>query len=491
MSVQVFLQGRILGIEEFLQDSEHFESRAHWSALLSEVLPRALLAELGLSRMLLGSSGGDQFFVVLPMEARPRADEFCSGADADIRQRTNGKIRLRWAVTENLGDWSDVRKRLHEDMQRKTGTPVPGAAAELFEPFAANHGFDVNLQDFAERLRETRTVSWSPDAPGAIETGPGKHDWTLGPGPEAIPYARHIALEDDGSAMASTATLASRSAGLQAWGVLRGDVDSFVIRLRRAQSIDEHLQLSVMYKQFFASELEMLCSLPEFWRKVTLLGTGGDDFAAYGAWDALIAMAREVQRLFQLFVDANLKEYPGPEGKTISMAISIAQDPGRNLAAVYADSGRKLELAKSSGKDSIHLLGRTLEWKQLAGASETRETMTRMIRQFKCSPQLLNELASFYREADQQSAGLAAGRGRSDRVERPWRFHRRLNMVLGGASREREFLRLRSDLISDFTSRRAAQVRLRPQGRVAVEWAKLETALPEDRMSGNSDLQHT
>jgi hypothetical protein len=32
--------------------------------------------------------------------------------------------------------------------------------------------------------------------------------------------------------------------------VLRGDVDNFGIRIRRAQSIEEHVQLSVMYKQF-------------------------------------------------------------------------------------------------------------------------------------------------------------------------------------------------------------------------------------------------
>jgi hypothetical protein len=59
-------------------------------------------------------------------------------------------------------------------------------------------------------------------------------------------------------------------------------------------------------------------------------------------------------------------------------------------------------------------------------------------------------------------------------VDRPWRFYRRLNAVLG-SNRSKEFQRLRSDLISDFTGRRASNVRLRPQGRVALEWAKLET----------------
>src|SRR3982750_1966538 len=68
MSVQIFLQGKILGGEQFLLSTSSEEisvdARAHWIALLTEVLPRALLAELGLSKMLLGSSGGEQFLLV-------------------------------------------------------------------------------------------------------------------------------------------------------------------------------------------------------------------------------------------------------------------------------------------------------------------------------------------------------------------------------------------------------------------------------------------
>jgi CRISPR-associated protein Csm1 len=79
MSMQIFLQGKLLGIDEFLlapaeQDQDQvFTGRSHWISLLSEVLPRALLAELGLSKILLGSSGGGQFLVVLPEEARSAA----------------------------------------------------------------------------------------------------------------------------------------------------------------------------------------------------------------------------------------------------------------------------------------------------------------------------------------------------------------------------------------------------------------------------------
>src|SRR3954447_11663573 len=113
MSLQVFLYGKIPGADEFLRNADDdFDARAQWVTLLSEVLPRALLAELGLSRMLLGSSGGDQFLVVLPQEFRERAALFCDKAGAAVSAYTSGAMRVVCSFTENLGDWSDIRKRL-------------------------------------------------------------------------------------------------------------------------------------------------------------------------------------------------------------------------------------------------------------------------------------------------------------------------------------------------------------------------------------------
>jgi CRISPR-associated protein Csm1 len=471
MSLQIFLQGKILGVEQFLLASVgDMDGRSHWVALLSEVLPRALLAELGLSRMLLGSSGGDQFLVVLPATAQAQAEEFLTAASAHMQQLSGGELKLLWASTENLGDWSDVRKRLNEEMQRKFGAP----GVDSFEPFTAPR--EAAASDYFENvlgvsLRDVPSVGWSPEAPARIEPGAGKHTWPLSGAQDGISYARHTALQDDSSGPATMATLASRAAGRSTWGVLRGDVDNVGIRIRRAQSIEEHIQLSVMYKQFFAGELEVLCSLPEFWQKVTLIYTGGDDFAVYGAWDALIALAREVERVFHRFADENLKEFPGPEGKTITMAIALARESGADLPGVFEEAGENLEAAKSAGKDCLWVFGRTLEWKHLPDAAETKTTMARMVNEFGCSPQFLFELAGFYRERQGK-------RGRNDRVERPWRFHRRLNSVIVtphlGRARSKEFQKLRAELISDFTGKKAAQIRLRPAGRVALEWARLE-----------------
>jgi CRISPR-associated protein Csm1 len=224
--------------------------------------------------------------------------------------------------------------------------------------------------------------------------------------------------------------------------------------------------LSVLYKQFFAGELEVLCSLPEFWRKVTIIYSGGDDFAVYGSWDALIALAREVQRLFHRFTEENLKEYPGAEGKTISMAIALAPETYYPLASVYEEAGRNLDMAKAADKDCIYLLGRILEWRHLADAAELKDTVTRLIHDFRMSRQFLYQLRSFYRR---EAYGDEAGE-----TQRTWRFQRRFNRILSG-TRDREFQKLRTHLISEMVGRKSAEVKLRPAGLVALEWARLVT----------------
>jgi CRISPR-associated protein Csm1 len=475
MSGQILLQGKIQGVEEFLlsrgraaNQPELFLERSEWVALLAEVLPRALLAELNLPRVLLGSGGGAQFLLILPEEARGPADEFLAAAHRHIQELSHGHLRLIWSATENLGDWSVVRKRLGDGMQQRRNTLFDAPPADLFQPFDPAPAPGQAAYFHGERpadLRSVKMVGWSPELPGAVQLGGGKHTWTLSANlsVEGISLARHAARTDDGRAIAPPATLGRRAQGRSLWGVLRGDVDNVGIRLRRAQTIEEHVQLSVMYKQFFANELELLCSMPEFFRKVTILYSGGDDFAVYGAWDALIPLAREMQRLFQAFAAENLKEYPGAEGKTIAMALALAPDAHASLASVFEECGRNLEIAQTSDKDCMYLFGRILEWKQLGGAAEIKETVSRLLADFRSSRRYLGGLRRFYQR---ESSG--ADRSASN----AWRFERRFNRILSGA-RQREFQKLRAHLIQEMMSRKSTEVKLRPAGLVALEWARL------------------
>lgn len=493
MSEQILLQGKILGIERFLvspgsngtPNEELFAGRCQWIALLSEVLPRALLAQMGLARVLLGSSGGSQFLLVLPQESRTAAEDFLTAAALQIAELSGGELQLLWSVTENLGDWSVVRKRLNEELHRKRNTPLAAAAQSPFQPFvpsapqrdsAADRYFSTEL---GLKMREATNVGWTPESPAQVTPGAGKHTWTLSSNLslDGITLARHAAPSDNGQGAAHVSTFARRAQGKRLWGVLRGDVDHFAVRLRRLQTIEEHVQISVLYKQFFAGELEVLCSMPEFWRKITILYSGGDDFAVYGSWDALIALAREIERLFHRFTEENLKDFPGPEAKTISMAIALAPEPDASLASVYVDAGRNLDLAKSADKDCVYLLGRVLEWKRLADAQALKDSIAELLVEFRGARQFLAQLRGFY----QKEIVAGSSPDADAAISRLGRFQRRFHRSLG-SSRDREFQKLRAHLVNEIVGRKAvlqgksgARVTLRPAGLVAMEWARLAT----------------
>src|SRR5579864_4132287 len=128
MPEQILLQGKILGTEEFLlagsagwrsarsAGEDMLAGRSQWITLIGEVLPRALLAELGLARILLGSSGGGQFLVVLPGAVREAAENFLSAAAIQVAGLSSHHAKLVWSVTDNLGDWAVIRKRLNDGL---------------------------------------------------------------------------------------------------------------------------------------------------------------------------------------------------------------------------------------------------------------------------------------------------------------------------------------------------------------------------------------
>ena len=477
--MQIFLQGKLLGVREFLlapttdDASEEFTGRAQWVTLLSEVLPRAVLEELGLSKLLLGSSGGGQFLIVMPADQRASADKLLRSVALDINEMSAGAVRLIWAATEHLGDWSDIRKRLSVDLERMQGAP----AAEGFSSRAPSVPEGNYFQELGRTLRRAASVGWSPDSPARIQADSGRRVWVLGVSADAIPLARHAALDDQNSDIAAPDALGSRSDGHGSWGVLLADVDQFAIRLRKAATIEEHIQISLMIKQFFVGEIEVLCSMPEYWKKVSVIFTGGDGFALYGAWDTLLAIAREMERLFRKFAENNLKQYDGPEGKTLSMALALAATPDASLGAVFEAAEANLEAAKSERKDCLWLLGRTLEWKQFEEAYDLKELLLRMIRDFGCSPQYLHDLTGLYRETQGRVSRRQAIRSGGDR---PWRYHRRIRRILSAArpgaarpSTRGEYAKARAALIANLIGRSAVSVKLRPAGRVALEWARL------------------
>src|SRR5690242_11249476 len=147
MPEQILLQGKILGTEEFLlaapaegrsvrsAGEDLLAGRSQWITLLSEVLPRALLAELGLARILLGSSGGGQFLLVLPGEAQASAEAFLASSGSQIDDLSAGLVKLIWAATDNLGDWAVIRRRLNEQLESQRHAPLQQIGAAAFQPY--------------------------------------------------------------------------------------------------------------------------------------------------------------------------------------------------------------------------------------------------------------------------------------------------------------------------------------------------------------------
>src|SRR5947207_8604623 len=228
MPEQILLQGKIQGTEEFLlagpaegraarsAGEDLLAGKAQWITLLSEVLPRALLNELGLARILLGSSGGGQFLVVLPDTARVAAEEFLQAARRHALELSRGRVQLLWSFTENLGDWTVVRKRLNEERLRRRSRPLAGGP-EVFQPAAApSAGMDPYFSgQLGQKMREATSVGWSPETPALVIPGAGKHTWNLTPNLslDGITLARHAAPSEDGKSAATVATLGRRAQG--------------------------------------------------------------------------------------------------------------------------------------------------------------------------------------------------------------------------------------------------------------------------------------
>jgi len=225
----------------------------------------------------------------------------------------------------------------------------------------------------------------------------------------------------------------------------------------------------VMFKEFFAGELALLCTLPDFWRKVSILYRGGEDFAVIGTWDALVPFARELQRLFEKLAEQNTAMFPNLESRSISMAMAIAPDAASHPAAVFQQAGIELQAAKASEVGGFRLFGRTLEWKRLSDAEELKSSLMRLVRDFRFSPDYVHDLASVYRES---FSARAQRRTKAVKIDKPWRTFMRLSTVVP-QGRGKELNNVRNAVITNLVGKKTAGLKLRPSGRVGLEWARL------------------
>jgi hypothetical protein len=175
MSQQILLQGKILGTEEFLlaghaegrsarsAGEDLLSGRSQWIALLCEVLPRALLAELGLARILLGSSGGGQFLVVLPGESLDAAEAFLHAAARQISELSSGWVKLIWSGHRQpgrLGRDPPAPQRGAAAQAQRSPSPMLGAAAFQLSTAPSHLSADSYFaKEMGAKVREA-SVDW-------------------------------------------------------------------------------------------------------------------------------------------------------------------------------------------------------------------------------------------------------------------------------------------------------------------------------------------
>ncbi len=453
MSIQIFVEGKIASKGEFLRPLEgrnpaELLGRHLYLSLVGEVTPRALLDHLGLSKMLIGASSSSGFLLLVPQEFQSKTEAFLSLAAQQISDLSAAEVELNFAITENLGEWPIVRKRLFEEMQRGMGTKANAQSFAAFDPALGASGSDY-FAELAAAAPTAESIGVDDATPAHFVFGQSKFTYKLGYDHDSLPWVAHLDLSN----------LRRRKGA-----AMKIAVDTLEIRLRRANTVEEHLRLSHLYKNFFAGELQtLLLRLPDCTGKIAITDSGLEGFTVYGDIDALLKVAQEIHRLFQTMTEVNLGDTAGVEGKSISAALAAGEQ-----AAAVAEAGASLKLAQAASRDSIYLFGRILDWKQVPDALEIRELCLRMIRNYGASPQFVSELSAFFRESGYQSL-----RRKTGRFERPWRLYRRLSLALETESESREFERTRNRLLAEFIGKNAGQTRLRPSGRVGLELTRI------------------
>ncbi|MFN0107015.1 MAG: Cas10/Cmr2 second palm domain-containing protein [Bryobacteraceae bacterium] len=469
MSLQVFLYAQFRGIERFVSgtsENSSFADRSLWVSLLTEITPRAFLAERGLSPLLVGYAGGGSFLLLLPEPTAADAAVYLSTLRDAVAAETAGELQLHWALTENLGTWPNVWKRLTEGIRAKRQSPLAhlGAAAFAADVSPAPAG-EAPWTGLAARMDGTASVGWIANAPVRFLAGEGARQWTLGAAPDAIAITMPPASPQD---------LGRKAHGRRAWGMFRCDIDRAGARLQLADSAENFLYLAILYKGLVAGELQRIVAMPAHAGRVSILYSGGDDFAVAGAWDALLSVASEFHRVFTLFAG----DLPGgkelTEGASLSAALTVAET-GETLAGVWRRNRISIETVKSSGGNAFALFDRILDWPALKDAEGLKLRIRKLRDVYHCPPEVFEELEDFYgvRGAGDVLASPRARR-RERSVDRPWRFHSRLRRLAGDRTGS-EFERQWRAFLGDLIGRGQVQKQLRPAGKVALDWARLES----------------
>jgi len=166
--------------------------------------------------------------------------------------------------------------------------------------------------------------------------------------------------KEDFDTPATFETLANNSCeegkGIKALGILKADVDSMGKYLKESditENFENFEYFSHTLNNFFSLYIPII--LKEKYPDTYTVFAGGDDLFLIGAWDEIVALAREIHQEFQTFIRNKL---------SISFGIVVVK-PSYPVDRFAFVSEEMLENAKAidEDKNAITLFGETVKWK--------------------------------------------------------------------------------------------------------------------------------
>jgi CRISPR-associated protein Csm1 len=190
--------------------------------------------------------------------------------------------------------------------------------------------------------------------------------------------------------------------GIQALGVLKGDVDNLGELFRVGLGNPTFAKTAALSRQvngFFAIYLPWLLS-----RKFTSTYTvfaGGDDFFLIGPWRTVQKLAERMRDDFAAYVAQNVEIH-------FSAGI-VAEKPGAPVAALADLAEGALETAKAqTAKNAITCFGETVAWSEWPKLEQALSTLNALIDEAELSAGYVYRLLQFIDMRREEQQGTAA-----------------------------------------------------------------------------------
>lgn len=481
--------GDISGIQDFVFDitaqgaAKGLRGRSFYLSLLGEIISKYILRQEKLPPCNLLYAGGGHFYLLLPVSAINRLEEYrqhveevllkahggkltviLTGVPTRLSHFTGGSFAANWRETGALAQKAKRRKFLEvirKDYQRVLGPFAEGqevctlcgsrgsksegkcSFCQSFEELgdylardylylneyevAPSSGVKINsYKDLWASLGYKLVFDHEPD-PTALAAVINKPSLRNTAGDRLIWFANNAPLDEKGRIM-EFAEIAERSKGEPKWGVLRGDVDNlgniFYQGLGEDCSLPAIAALSREVDVFFSVVLNQVCR--RYHDTVYVIYAGGDDFFLVGSWSVLPVVAAEINREFRRYCGHN-------PHVTLSCAITIAPGITYPLYKAAHQAGKDLdEKAKSvrifnnrkHEKNSICFLGKAFTWEELEEVGQVKDLIFKAIAEEGVSKGLLVRIYSAYRD-------YRLYREKKYPLTRVWRLVYALNQLAG------------------------------------------------------------